>query len=37
VDALKKAYAAEGGLPAPQYFAMVDTLNRWGFWKRLSP
>jgi len=37
VDALKKAYAAEGGLPAPQYFAMVDTLNRWGFLEEAKP
>lgn len=37
VDALKKAYAAEGGLPAPQYFAMVDTLNRWGFLEETKP
>ncbi len=37
VDALKKAYNAEGGLPAPQYFAMVDTLNRWGFLEEAKP
>jgi predicted Zn-dependent protease len=37
VDALKKAYAADGGLPAPQYFAMVDTLNRWGFLDEAKP
>jgi len=37
VDALKKAYAAEGGLPASQYFSMVDTLNRWGFLEEAKP
>ena len=37
VDALKRAYNAEGGLPAPQYFAMVDTLNRWGFLDEAKP
>ena len=37
VDALKRAYNAEGGLPAPQYFAMVDTLNRWGFLEEAKP
>ena len=37
VDALKKAYAAEGGLSARQYFAMVDTLNRWGFLEEAKP
>ena len=37
VDALKRAYNAEGGLPAPQYFAMVGTLNRWGFLDEAKP
>ena len=37
LDALKKAFAADGGLPAAQYFAMVDTLNRWGFLEEAKP
>jgi len=31
LDSFKNAHAAEGGLPAPQYFKMVESLNRWGF------
>lgn len=37
VDALKKAFAADTGLPAPQYFAMVDKLNHWGFLEEAKP
>lgn len=37
LDAFKKAYAADSGLPAAQYFKMAESLNRWGYLDEAKP
>jgi tetratricopeptide (TPR) repeat protein len=37
IEALKTGYFVDAGLPAPQYFKVVDQLNRWGFLDEAKP